>query len=191
MNVDRSVLEACLTDDRKAHKDLYAYCYQAFIPLCYKYHSQDEDARFAFNHAFMKILSGLKDVNLDDLNFHAWAKRITRNSLIDDYRKNKLHRSHFTTRESDWELEIHSQGSQNEAESQFAYQNILQMIDEIPQNHALVFRLYVIEGYSHKEIAEQLDLTVGTSKWHLSIARKLLREKINKLNALTETRLVV
>ena len=191
MHIDYEILKNCVDNDRRAQKLLYECCYKVFMPLCFKYNPQEEDARFAFNNAFLKILNGLKDVNLKEVNFFGWAKRIITNCLIDEYRKQRNHKAHYTARESEWELEIIANNSRNDAESNFGCEMILKMIDEIPENHALVFRMYVIDGYSHKEIAETLNLTVGTSKWHLSTARKLLRGKLEKLDSLTAKRMVV
>lgn len=190
-HIDLEILKDCVGNDRRAQKKLYEYCYKAFISLCFKYNSQEEDARSAFNVSFFKIINGLKDIDLDEVNFIPWAKRIVTNCLIDEYRKKRKHKDHLSVRESEWELESLGDSHYNNAESDFAHQSILRMIDEIPANHALVFRLYVIEGYSHKEIAEQLNLTAGTSKWHLSTARKLLREKLEKLELLTAKRMVI
>ena len=115
------------------------------------------------------------------MNFDAWAKRIMVNSLIDEYRKNKKYNTQITKSDSERELDYYSKGHQNDAESNLGYENIMMLVKELPVTSAHVFNLYVIEGYSHKEIAEKLDMSEGTSKWHLSTARKLLREKLDRL----------
>jgi RNA polymerase sigma factor (sigma-70 family) len=191
MHIDIDVLKACKSNDRKAQKKLYEICFKCFMPLCMRYNTNEEDARSAFNNSFLKIIQAFETTNLEELNFFAWAKRVFTNGLIDDYRKAKNHTKHYINKENDRDLELLSQNTENEAEGSFEYKVILRMIDEIPQNHALVFKLFVIEGYSHKEIADQLNLSEGTSKWHLSTARKLLREKLEKLDALTEKRMVI
>lgn len=191
MHIDFDLLKNCVNDDRKAQKQLYQYCYKVFMPVCMKYNRNEEDARFAYNNSFLKILTGLQNVDLKEINFFAWAKRIVTNTLIDEYRKQKNHQLHYTTKETDRELEFHAENTRNEAESEFGYQVIMKMIDEIPETHALVFKMYVLEGYSHKEIAEKLDMSEGTSKWHLSTARKLLREKLEKMDALSAKKMVI
>jgi RNA polymerase sigma-70 factor (ECF subfamily) len=115
------------------------------------------------------------------VNFDAWAKRIMVNSLIDEYRKNKKYNTQITKSDSERELDYYSKGHKNDAESNLGYENIMMLVKELPVTSAHVFNLYVIEGYSHKEIAEKLDMSEGTSKWHLSTARKLLREKLDRL----------
>jgi RNA polymerase sigma factor (sigma-70 family) len=184
-------LKNCINNDRRAQKKLYELCYRIFMPLCMRYNKNEEDARFAFNNSYMKILIGLENVNLDEIIFFPWAKRIVTNVLIDEYRKQKLHQAHFINKETDRELEMHSVNSDNEAESNFGYAALLKMISEIPEMHAVVFKLYVMEDMSHREIAEQLHISEGTSKWHLSIARKMLREKLEKIDALTNKKMVI
>ena len=191
MHIDLDLLQNCINNDRRAQKKLYELCYRIFMPLCMRYNKNEEDARFAFNNSYMKILAGLENVNLKEIIFFPWAKRIVTNVLIDEYRKQKLHQAHFINKETDRELELHSANSDNEAESNFGYAALLKMISEIPEMHALVFKLYVMEDLSHKEIAEQLQISEGTSKWHLSIARKMLREKLEKIDALTDKKMVI
>lgn len=184
MLITSEIIEGCLKQDRRAQKALYELCYRQFIRLCLRYHSNHEDARFALNNGFLKIIKGLETVEQLDLNFNAWAKRIIVNSLIDDYRKNKNHATHLVTKETDRELEIVSENSTNEGEMSLSYQEIMELLKTIPPISAHVFTLYVIDGYSHKEIGELLEITDGTSKWHLSTARKLLRERL----AMTDSR---
>ncbi|MGV3632199.1 MAG: RNA polymerase sigma factor [Bacteroidota bacterium] len=191
MHIDLDLLQNCVNNDRRAQKKLYELCYRIFMPLCMRYNKNEEDARFAFNNSYMKILAGLENVNLKEIIFFPWAKRIVTNVLIDEYRKQKLHQAHFINKETDRELELHSANSDNEAESNFGYAALLKMISEIPEMHALVFKLYVMEDMSHKEIAEHLHISEGTSKWHLSIARKMLREKLEKIDALTDKKMVI
>ncbi len=191
MQIDKDVLINCANNDRKAQKKLYEMCFRIFMPLCLRYNSNEEDARFAYNNAFLKINIGLQSINLDKINFFAWAKRIVTNVLIDEYRKSKNHTKYYVAKETDYELEFHAENSTNEAESDFGYKMLLKLIDEIPQTHALVFKMFVIDGFSHREIAEELKLSEGTSKWHLSIARKLLREKLEKMDAQVEKRKVI
>lgn len=183
MHISEEVLKDCLKQDRRAQKLLYEFCYKQFIRLCMRYHSNHEDARFALNNGFMKIVKGLETVEQKDLNFTAWAKRIIVNSLIDDYRKNKHHQEYIVAKETDRELEYFSEKIENQGEMELSYQAIMDLLKTIPPISAHVFTLYVIDGYNHKEIGELLEITEGTSKWHLSTARKLLRERL----AMTES----
>lgn len=191
MHIDASILRACANDDRRAQKQLYEYCFKFLMPVCLRYHKNEEDARSSMNIAFLKIIKNLDTINVDEVNFQAWVKRITTNTLIDEYRKSKNHLAHYQGKETDRELDVLSEQTQNDAESNFGVDAILKMLQEIPTVSAHVFNLYVIDGYNHKEIGELLSISEGTSKWHLSTARKLLREKLEKMEHNLPTKWVI
>lgn len=180
LEVTIEIIQGCKCDDRKSVNRLYEHCFQLLMPVCFRYNKNEEDARAALNQGFLKILAGLKQLE-GDFNFNAWARRIMVNSLIDDYRKNKRYVEHITKSDNDRELDYYAVSSRNEAESNFGYDTIMALLNELPESTALVFKLYVIEGYSHKEIGDQLEISEGTSKWHLSTARKLLRERLEEI----------
>ncbi len=180
MDITPEILKACTRDDRKAINLLYEYGFRILMPICFRYNNNEEDARASFNAGFIKILKGLEKAD-EKINFDAWAKRIMVNSLIDEYRKNKKYNARIARSDSEAELDYYSTGHNNEAESNLGYENIMMLVKELPTTTAHVFNLYVIEGYTHKEIGEQLEMSEGTSKWHLSTARKLLREKLDRL----------
>ena len=181
MQITPEILKACLRDDRKAMKQLYVYCFKLLMPVCFKYHSNEEDARSSLNLGFMKIIKSLDTILKDEVNFNAWSKRVMVNTLIDEYRKNKTYTTHVQGKETERELDFHAADVSNAGESQLGCENILKLISELPAISGKVFNLYVIDGYSHKEIGDLLEMSEGTSKWHLSTARKLLREKLEKL----------
>jgi RNA polymerase sigma factor (sigma-70 family) len=180
MVVNTEIIKACMADDRKAIKWLYEQCFHKFMPICYRYNKNDEDARASLNAGFIKILKGLHQTD-ETLNFWAWSKRIMVNNLIDEYRKNKKYLNHISSKETDRELEIGNLTVVNAAESSLGFDQILKLITELPETSAKVFNLYVFEGFSHKEIGDLLAMSEGTSKWHLSMARKQLREKVEQL----------
>lgn len=180
------LLQQCLRQDRRAQKALYEICYKQFIRLCMTYNSNHEDARFALNNAFLKIINGLESVDHNNLNFYSWAKRIIVNSLIDDYRRNKNHAELIVTKDSESAIEFHATPTVNEADSSLSYNEIMGLLKTIPPISAHVFTLYVIDGYNHREIGELLEITEGTSKWHLSTARKLLRDRLHMMEQQTE-----
>lgn len=189
MNITPELLKLCVRDDRKAINHLYEYGFKLLMPICFRYNKNEEDARAAYNTGFIKILNGLQKVD-GEMNFDAWAKRIMVNSLIDEYRKNKKYNTQITRSDDERELDYYSTGHSNEAESNLGCENIMVLVKELPETTAHVFNLYVIEGFNHKEIATLLEMSEGTSKWHLSTARKLLREKLELLEN-TNQRMVI
>ena len=112
------------------------------------------------------------------------------NILIDEYRKTKKHKERYSATDSERELDYHADSGENDAMSNMGEQNIMELIKELPDATAQVFCLYVIDGYSHKEIGEQMEFAEGTSKWHLSQGRKLLREKLELLESRTKKQVV-
>jgi RNA polymerase sigma factor (sigma-70 family) len=186
MQITPEILKACAQDDRKAIKQLYEHCFKLLMPMCYRYHSHEEDARASLNIGFMKILGGLESLIKEEMNFTAWSKRVMTNTLIDEYRKKKNHLSRISTKETERELDVHSDYTDNGAESIMGHEVILKLVKELPSSTGKVFNLYVIEGYSHREIGELLEMSEGTSKWHLSTARKLLREKLEQIEQQTQ-----
>lgn len=177
MDITPDIIKACKRDDRKAIQKLYEYCFKKLMPVCYRYHKNDEDARSSLNLGFMKILRGFETVE-ETVNFDAWSKRIMVNTLIDEYRKTKNYTGHINSKENEWELDNQAEPTQNEAESGLGYENLMKLVNELPTINGKVFNLYVIDGYNHREIGELLGISEGTSKWHLSTARKLLRDKL-------------
>lgn len=189
-NITPELLAKCVKDDRKAIQVLYEICFGILMPVCFRYHNNEEDARSSFHLAFMKILKNLKDTPTQ-LNFIPWAKRITINTLIDEYRKQRNYSSKVTGKETDRELEVHGSHFENDGEQEIGYELILKLVAELPEVTAKVFNLFVVEGYSHKEIAEMLEMSEGTSKWHLSTGRKILREKLEAIEKMKTNRLKV
>lgn len=180
MHIDVQLLKACMKNKRIAQKELYEACFLFLMPICKRYHRNDEDARAIYNHGFIKILDNLSKLNLDEVPFAAWAKRVMTNACIDEYRKNKKYNEKVFKQDEEKKLEYYSKGVTNDAESNFGEDSILQLLDYLKPESKRVFILYVIEGYSHKEIGDIMDMSTGTSKWHLSTARKELRKLIKK-----------
>lgn len=191
MQVTKQILLGSAENDRRAQKVLYEYCYRQFIRLCMRYYSNHEDARHALNNGFLKIVNGLQNVDLDELNFAAWAKRIIVNTLIDEYRKNKNHNQAIIAKETESELANAAEKVENLGSLELNYQEILDLLKTIPPISAHVFTLYVIDGYNHKEIGDLLEISEGTSKWHLSTARKLLRDRLELMENRFEKRFVI
>ncbi|ASS50128.1 MAG: hypothetical protein CHH17_15625 [Candidatus Fluviicola riflensis] len=191
MHITSQILEACAKNDRRAQKQLYEYTYRVLMSVCMRYYSNEEDARFAFNNGFLKIINGLAAINLEEINYAAWSKRVMVNVLIDEYRKNKNHQTLIFAKDTDRELELYANNSTNAGEEGLNYQAIMQLLTTIPPISAHVFTLYVIDGYNHKEIGDLLEITEGTSKWHLSTARKQLRDRLEEIELLNEKRCAI
>ena len=191
LHVDIELLKACRKNKRSAQEKLYQACFQFLMPVCMRYHRNEEDARAIYNVAYMKIIKNLDKIDLEETPFAAWAKRIMTNTLIDEYRKNKKYRERISKRDNDGELEYHSRGVKNDAESNMGEDDIMKLLDQLKPSTKRVFLLYVIEGYNHREIGEIMEMSEGTSKWHLSTARKELRKLIKKQQETTLSNIAI
>lgn len=178
MNIEQEILRQCIDKERKAQFALYKQLYSFLMSICVRYYNNHEDAKSVLNLGFLKLLNNLEKYK-QEIPFGLWARRVMINTIIDEYRKNKkekelLEYHDFTDRNDDETLT-----DVNEAVKKMDVQEIQNYIDKLPNVSRRVFNLFVVDGYGHKEIAEMLGMSEGTSKWHLNNAREKLKQAIN------------
>lgn len=177
MNIQPQLISLCIKRDRKAEYELYKNTYSYLMSICLRYTKDKDTASELLNVGFMKILSNLEKYNLA-IPFKVWIRKIMVNTLIDEYRKTKREREKVTYVEEYYDSSDFSEA--NEAISKIDCQQIYDLIAKLPEATRQVFNLFVIDGYAHKEIADMLGISEGTSKWHLNAARQKLKEQIDK-----------
>ncbi|MBA3665098.1 MAG: RNA polymerase sigma factor [Bacteroidetes bacterium] len=177
MNIQPQLIALCIKRDRKAEYELYKNTYSYLISICMRYTRDKDTASEILNVGFMKILTNLEKYNLA-IPFKVWIRKIMVNTLIDEYRKNKREREKVTYVEEYYDSSGFSEA--NEAISKFDCKQIYDLINKLPEATKQVFNLFVIDGYAHKEIADMLGISEGTSKWHLNAARTKLKEQIDR-----------
>lgn len=184
MTIPEELIEQCKAHDRLAQKALYEQCFPVLMAVCARYHKQEADAVHVLNEGFLKIVTNL-DKYKTEVPFEAWIRRIMLNTVIDDFRKNKKYYQQTDFGVSDGlERNNTTQAiSLNEGERALIMKDIYKLIQNLPPMTNRVFNLHIIDGYSHAEIAEKLEMSVGTSKWHVANARKLLKAAMEKLKA--------
>lgn len=175
MIIQPQLIALCIKQDRKAEYELYKLTYSYLMSICMRYSKDKDTASESLNLGFMKILKNLTTYK-PGIPFKAWIRRVMINTLIDEYRKNKREKEKITYVKEYYESSDFSEV--NEAISRLNYQQLLTQIDLLPEATKKVFNLFVIDGYSHKEIGEMLTISEGTSKWHLNAARQKLKEYI-------------
>jgi RNA polymerase sigma-70 factor (ECF subfamily) len=180
MQIDLDILKKCANNDRMAQKKLYELCFRMLMPLCFSFSKNEEDARHLLNLGFLKICQNLNKVELENIAFTAWSKKIMRNVIIDEYRSNKKYIENIDMKETDRELEYYQHANSNTAEVDLDMEDIKRLIEQLPETTKRVVLLFSLEGYGHKEIGAILKISEGTSKWHLSNGRKLLKELLSK-----------
>lgn len=179
MKVETEIITACIRKDERAEYELYRQTYGYLMAICLRYTSDREDAKEMLNMGFFKILTNLKKYQLET-SFKAWIHRIMVNTLIDEYRKKKIHNAHVKYVE-DYET-IHEDTDVNNALVKMDVEQIHALIVKLPPVSQKVFNMYAIDGFSHKEIAEALGISEGTSRWHLNFSRQKLQEMIIQIN---------
>lgn len=141
------------------------------MAIAMRYAADEHGAADILGQAFVKMFRSIHTYDAAKGNFHGWLKKIIINEAIDYIKQ----RSRFTSLELDTVEEPFVNNSIIEKTDAAA---ILQLVRQLPPATHAVFVLYAIDGYTHKEIAAQLNISEGTSKWHLSEARKILQQKI-------------
>lgn len=137
------------------------------MPVCMSYTKQEDAAIEVYNNAMLKVFRSI-DSYSGSGELGAWIRRIVVNACIDYLRKE----ARFESKKQEFETtDLHYR--QNII-GDLSAEEILDLVRKLPETHQLVFNLYVLEGFTHKEIAEKLELSAGTSKWYLSKARQLL-----------------
>ena len=163
------LIENCRINDTKAQGELYKLFSSKLFSVCLKYSRNYAEAEDNLQDAFLTIFNKIEQYK-NKGSFEGWLKRITINTALQRYRNEKVFDIINENIEDDLELEVD--------EDHISLDYLLKIIQELPDRYRLVFNLYVLDGYSHKEIAEMLNINIGTSKSNLARARQTLKETI-------------
>lgn len=141
--------------------------------VCLKYSRNYEEAQDNLQEGFLLLFEKISQYQFKG-SFEGWAKRVVINYVLQQYRTKGVFEIINENIPEQEEIEIE--------EEQISLDFLTQIIQELPDRYRLVFNLYVIDGYSHKEIAEMLEINIGTSKSNLARAKAILKERIEKQN---------
>jgi RNA polymerase sigma factor (sigma-70 family) len=168
------LLERCQKNDRLSQEQLYRLYYNYGMTVASRYASNRDDASEIMNDAFVRAMQNL-DKYKREYPFKAWFGRILVNCSINHYRKFTVHR--IDTQSITYAEE---QSFDSNVLSHLSAQDILRLVQQLPQAYRLAFNLYAIEGFSHAEIAEKLGISEGTSKSNLFKARAKLMQMLEE-----------
>jgi RNA polymerase sigma factor (sigma-70 family) len=168
------IINGCKNGNRKAQESLYKNYYRAMIAVCLRYTRNDNDAVEVLNNGFLKVFNNIQRYDPAQASLYTWIRTVVINSCL-DFIKQKQRIE--TAKELQEENEVHIEP---EVITRMKAQELLQLIRKLPPATQTVFNLYVIEGYNHQEIGKLLNISEGTSKWHLSEARKSLQLLLKK-----------
>lgn len=167
MGLDQ-IINDCKKNNSKAQEQLYQLFSKKFFGVCLKYSSNYADAQDNLQDGFLIIFRKINQFNGKG-SFEGWAKRVMINNALQKFKGVRyLELTNENIPEDDVEID----------DENVPIEYLMKIIQELPDQYRLVFSLYVLDGYSHKEIAETLQITTGTTKSNLSRARQILKEKI-------------
>jgi RNA polymerase sigma-70 factor (ECF subfamily) len=167
----------CKAADRKAQEHIFRTYYSDFLKICLRYANDQPGAEAMLSDAFFKIFTKI-DSYTGAGAFEGWMRRIVVNTCLTHFRtygSNKASALPEPDNDSGDSLNLQTT---NEALSRLGMQELARLIQSMPPMSRTVFNLFIFEGYSHKEIANLLDISEGTSHWHVCSARKWLKSKL-------------
>ena len=168
------LIQGCKKKEAKAQAELYKRFSGVLFSICLRYSPNKVEAEDNLQDAFITIFNKAEQFK-EKGSFEGWIKRITVNTVLQKYRKQKV----FAIND---EAQIEDTASQDVVDNGLPLDYLLSIIQELPQRYRLVFTMYVMDGYSHKEIGEMLGISDGTSKSNLARARGILKTKIDEYN---------
>lgn len=170
MSIKNLVLK-CKQQDKKAQETLYRMFSPKFFVLCLKYSSSYEQAKDSLHDGFIKIFQNISKYN-ERGSFEGWMTRVIINNALREYQNKSI----FIKIEEEYFEELENEVESEEEELSFDF--LMKLIQELPSQYRVVFNLFAMDGYSHKEISKMLNISEGTSKSNLARARKKLKENI-------------
>ncbi len=176
---DQELIVGCKNNNPLFQKILYEKYYPLFLKICLRYISNSQDAENLLHDSYIKIFTNIIDYEAKG-SFEGWMKKIVVNSCLDFLRSKEFKNTQQTSL-PDEISQIHYTSKDQSAIDKLSMKELLQIIQQLPTMSQTVFNLFVFDGYSHKEIAGMLDISEGTSQWHVNNARKLLQQKIKSI----------
>jgi RNA polymerase sigma factor (sigma-70 family) len=173
---DEDLVRGCRKNDRKCQEMLYRRYARPMFNLCLIYEHDRDNAKDILQEGFVKIFRNIGSFD-STCPLNAWIKKIITNAAIDYYRKN-----HRAAKYIPIENTIQTVSDEESVDSFLNTEDLISQVNRLPSGARMIFQLYAIEGYSHKEIAHLLHISEGTSKSQISRAKQLLQKWIGDKN---------
>jgi RNA polymerase sigma-70 factor (ECF subfamily) len=167
------IIACCARNERHAQEKLYKMFHSRMMSVAVRYTNDRSQAEDIVNMGFLKCFQKIEKFTFQG-SFEGWLRKIVLRTALDALRSNEKYNDKTVFVEKEEFIE------RDHGERMY-YDQLLQLVNTLPKTTKLVFNLSVMEGLQHKEIAEILGMSEGTSKWHLSEGRRILKEKIEKL----------
>lgn len=175
------IIQQCIQRKRPAQQQLYSYTYEKLCTAVAVYAKDNSERDWIFNLGMMRIFTSLENFSTNT-NYLGWARTILVRSSIDHYRSQKKHKDNLTA----IEVQDYNVSSQDfeEMMNNLDAEVIIQVLQKLQEKERIVFSMYELDGYTHKEIQELTGINSNTSKWLLSKAKKSLKELVMNLETL-------
>ena len=175
--ISEDLIARCLREETKAQYELYRALYGQMMSICSRYERNRQDAVARMNQGFLKILTNLSK-RKPDVPFELWTRRIMINTVIDDFRREKQRKEQEIL---DAPMDESVLADVNDYLRHMEADAFAAQLQRVPDMSRQVFNLFAIDGFSHREIADMLGISEGTSKWHVAHARQVLQQAIMRM----------
>jgi RNA polymerase sigma factor (sigma-70 family) len=179
MMSDQQIIDGCARHDRKAQKVLYEKYSRLLMAVCMRYASNKAEAEDILQDSFLKIFFRISDYSATG-SFVGWMRKVVVNTAITHYHLNLKYRYY----EDIDEYVSGESGGAGFDEDFYTSEELFLVLSELPRGYRMIFNLYAVEGYKHKEIAEMMGIDTNTSKSQYSRAKSVIRCKLEKLGRL-------
>ena len=173
---DSALVKKCIDGDQRAQRMLFEKFAPKMLGVCMRYAKNTEQAEDVLQDGFVKVFTKLSHYKGGG-SWEGWIRRVVVNTALDQIRKNTKFQDNIALDDVDYKLELKG----NVLET-LAAEDLMGMINEMPSGYKVVFSMFAIEGYSHKEIAEELNVSENTSKSQYSRARAYLKKKLEEID---------
>ena len=170
----KELIKGCQNGDRKSQYELYQQFSSGMMAVALRYSKSTQEAEDILQEGFIKIFENIKKFR-GDSSIGYWIKRIIINTAL-NHQRSKLYLYPMV------DVEDIKEGVNSLSVDTLAVEDLMDLVQDLPTGCQVIFNLYAVEGYQHKEIAEMLEISVGTSKSQYARARKILIEQIEKQN---------
>ena len=182
MMSDRQIIEGCARHDRRAQKMLYEKYSRLLMAVCMRYAGDRAEAEDILQDSFLKIFFRIGDFTGTG-SFEGWLRKVVVNTAITHYHMNYKYKFHVDIEE----YVSNETGVSGFDEDYFTADELYKVLSELPKGYRMIFNMYAIEGYKHKEIARMLKIDANTSKSQYSRAKAVIRARLEKLRQLKES----
>lgn len=169
---EQEIIQGCIENKASAQEKLYTLYSRRMMAICLRYTRSRAEAEDIFHEAFIKVFKNIH--TWQGGSFEGWMRRIFVNTAINHFHQNKKYLDHVDASYAESML-----SSTENVISQLSNQELLEIIDRLPDGYKIIFNLHVVEGYNHAEIAQMLNIAEGSSKSQLSKAKAYLKKLID------------